>query len=43
MALFSQIHAQTGMTVVLVTHTQQLIHYGTRSIHMAEGQIVNSQ
>ena len=39
MALFSQIHTQTGMTVVLVTHTRQLVHYGTRSIEMADGQI----
>ncbi len=39
MALFSQIHAQTSMTVVLVTHTRQLVHYGTRWIQMADGQI----
>jgi len=43
MALFSQIHTQTGMTVVLVTHTRQLVHYGTRSIHMSDGQIVDRQ
>jgi ABC-type lipoprotein export system ATPase subunit len=41
MTLFSQIHAQAGMTVVLVTHTRQLIHYGTRAIHMVDGQMVD--
>ena len=40
MELFAQIHAQTGLTVVLVTHTTQLVSYGTRAVRMAEGQIV---
>ncbi len=43
MELFQQIHADTGITVVLVTHTNQLVRYGTRSITMAEGRVVDSQ
>jgi ABC-type lipoprotein export system ATPase subunit len=39
MNLFSRIHRDTGVTVVMVTHTSQLISYGTRSIEMAAGQI----
>jgi ABC-type lipoprotein export system ATPase subunit len=37
---FAEIHAQTGVTVVLVTHTTQLIRYGTRAVRMAEGRIL---
>lgn len=40
MDLFGEIHAQTGITIVMVTHTTQLISYGTRAIRMSEGQIV---
>ena len=29
-----------AITIVMVTHTRQLVSYGTRSIRMAEGQIV---
>jgi ABC-type lipoprotein export system ATPase subunit len=43
MELFQQIHAETGITVVLVTHTNQLVRYGTRSIQMAEGHVVVSE
>ena len=39
MQLFAQIHAQTGVTIVLVTHTAQLVSYGTRAIQMADGRI----
>ncbi len=39
MDLLREIHAQTGITVVVVTHTTQLINYGTRAIRMTEGQI----
>jgi ABC-type lipoprotein export system ATPase subunit len=39
MALFQDIHGRTGVTIVMVTHTNQLVTYGTRSIHMASGQI----
>lgn len=41
MELFRQIHAQRQLTIVMVTHTKQLITYGTRAIEMANGQIVN--
>jgi predicted ABC-type transport system involved in lysophospholipase L1 biosynthesis ATPase subunit len=37
----SQNHTTTGVTVVLVTHTTQLVSYGTRALRMAEGQVVS--
>ena len=40
MGLFRDLHAGLGLTVVLVTHTRQLISPGMRSIEMAEGRIV---
>jgi ABC-type lipoprotein export system ATPase subunit len=40
MALFRQIHAQTGVTILLVTHSAELARYGGRSIQMAQGEIV---
>jgi ABC-type lipoprotein export system ATPase subunit len=39
MDLFCDLHASLGLTVVLVTHTRQLISPGMRSIEMAEGRI----
>jgi putative ABC transport system ATP-binding protein/lipoprotein-releasing system ATP-binding protein len=39
MDLFKQIHCETGITIVLVTHSSQLIRYGTRAIQMAGGRI----
>jgi ABC-type lipoprotein export system ATPase subunit len=41
MDLFAQIHARTGVTVVMVTHTMQLVSYGTRALRMAGGEIVS--
>ncbi len=41
MDLFRELHASLGLTVVLVTHTRQLISPGMRSIEMAEGRIVS--
>jgi putative ABC transport system ATP-binding protein/lipoprotein-releasing system ATP-binding protein len=41
MALFREIHAQTGVTALLVTHSAELGRYGTRSIQMAAGEIVD--
>jgi ABC-type lipoprotein export system ATPase subunit len=41
MALFQEIHARTGVTALLVTHTAELGRYGTRSIQMAGGEIVD--
>ena len=42
MAQFRDIHAETGVTVLLVTHSAELGRYGTRSIEMADGEIVPS-
>ena len=42
MAQFRDIHAETGVTVLLVTHSAELGRYGTRSIVMAGGEIVDS-
>lgn len=43
MDLFSQIHKDTGITIVMVTHTSLLISYGTRAISMSQGQILNGK
>jgi ABC-type lipoprotein export system ATPase subunit len=40
MALFRDLHTSLGLTVVLVTHTRQLVSSEMRSIEMAEGRIV---
>ena len=42
MAQFRDIHTETGVTVLLVTHSAELGRYGTRSIEMADGEIVPS-
>jgi len=39
MTLFQEIHSQTNITILLVTHTHELVHYGTRSLHMVNGSI----
>jgi len=41
MELFRDLHTSLGITIVMVTHTRQLIPYGTRSLEMAEGKILN--
>jgi putative ABC transport system ATP-binding protein/lipoprotein-releasing system ATP-binding protein len=41
MDLFRRIHRRTGITIVMVTHSTQLVPYGTRSVEMANGQIIN--
>ncbi len=38
--LFRELHASMGITIMMVTHTSQLVSYGTRSVEMANGQIV---
>ena len=43
MELFNRIHNRTKITIVMVTHSTQLVSYGTRSIEMANGQIVNGK
>lgn len=41
MTLFKDVHARTGVTILLVTHTTQLVPYGTRALAMAGGMIVS--
>jgi ABC-type lipoprotein export system ATPase subunit len=41
MDLFRDLHLSMGITIALVTHTRQLVSYGTRAVEMAEGMIVN--
>ena len=43
MDLFAEIHGETGITIVMVTHTTQLVRYGTRSLRMAEGRIAEAE
>jgi ABC-type lipoprotein export system ATPase subunit len=40
MEVLKQLHAGTGITILLVTHSTQLIRYGTQSIRMTEGRIL---
>jgi putative ABC transport system ATP-binding protein/lipoprotein-releasing system ATP-binding protein len=42
MDLFQEIHAETGVTIAMVTHTTQLVSYGTRAIRMAQGQVADA-
>lgn len=37
MALFSKVHAERGLTMVMVTHTRQLVAFGTRHVEMTDG------
>jgi ABC-type lipoprotein export system ATPase subunit len=39
MALFSRIHGETGITIVMVTHARQLVAFGTRHVQMAAGSL----
>lgn len=41
MDLIKQIHEQRGITILLVTHTNELVPYGSNSLRMAGGEIVN--
>jgi ABC-type lipoprotein export system ATPase subunit len=42
MSIFRALHATLGLTIVLVTHTRQLVSPEMRSIEMAEGRIVEA-
>jgi ABC-type lipoprotein export system ATPase subunit len=42
MALFRAIHEKTGVTILLVTHTSQLVSYGTRALRMSGGCITDT-
>jgi len=39
MTLLQRIHAETAVTIVLVTHTTQLVTFGTRHVAMANGRL----
>jgi putative ABC transport system ATP-binding protein/lipoprotein-releasing system ATP-binding protein len=43
MDLFRDLHTSLGITIIMVTHTRQLVSYGTRAVEMAEGRIVNGK
>jgi ABC-type lipoprotein export system ATPase subunit len=40
MELFREVHATTAVTIMMVTHTSQLVRYGTRAIEMSGGKVV---
>lgn len=42
MSLFRDIHRSKGITVLLVTHTRQLVPYGTRELRMANGRMLGA-
>jgi ABC-type methionine transport system ATPase subunit len=37
MELLKEIHDKAAVTILLVTHTTQLVSYGTRALQMANG------
>jgi ABC-type lipoprotein export system ATPase subunit len=37
MELLKDLHAKTGITILMVTHTSQLVSYGTRALQMVNG------
>jgi ABC-type lipoprotein export system ATPase subunit len=39
MELLKSLHAKTGITILMVTHTSQLVSYGTRALQMANGSL----
>jgi lipoprotein-releasing system ATP-binding protein len=43
MDLLREIHVTRGVTILMVTHTTQLVSYGTRAIEMAGGAIRNGR
>lgn len=42
MSIFRDIHARTGITIMLVTHASELEVFGTRGVRMAAGKVVAS-
>ena len=40
--LFRDLHTSLGLTIVLVTHTRQLVSAGMRTVEMANGRIVEA-
>jgi ABC-type lipoprotein export system ATPase subunit len=43
MTLFREIHAHTGVTILLVTHSIQLGSFGSRALRMAGGEFVDGE
>ena len=43
MDLFQAIHADTGLTVLMVSHSTGLVTYGTRHVRLAAGQITTEE
>jgi ABC-type lipoprotein export system ATPase subunit len=43
MDLFADLHVSMGVTIIMVTHTKQLISYGSHAVTMAAGQIVSNE
>lgn len=41
MQLLRQIYTETGLTILMVTHTSELVPYGTRALEMANGVFKN--
>jgi len=39
MGLFRKVHESTGVTILMVTHTAQLVAWGTRAVEMASGRV----
>jgi ABC-type lipoprotein export system ATPase subunit len=39
MRIFSRVHSEQGLTVVMVTHARNLIPYGTRHLEMGDGTV----
>jgi ABC-type lipoprotein export system ATPase subunit len=42
MALFAKVHAERGLTVMMVTHTRQLVAFGTRHVEMTDGRLLEN-
>jgi ABC-type lipoprotein export system ATPase subunit len=40
MELFQKVHREREITLIMVSHTSQLVSYGTRWLEMAGGRIV---
>jgi ABC-type lipoprotein export system ATPase subunit len=43
MSLFSRVHREIGITIVMVTHARQLVAYGTRHVQMAAGSLQTAE
>ena len=43
MTMFREVHARSGVTILLVTHSLHLGVFGTRSVRMARGRIVTGE